>query len=415
MVQVGAWYLGNDRCQFTVWAPLCQQVAVKLVAPSQRLLPMQPLDYGYWQVTADGIESGSRYVYQLDGELERPDVASHWQPDGVHKPSAVVNQQTFQWTDQGWNGVPLAEMILYELHVGTFTPEGTFDAIVPRLARLRELGVNAIEMMPVNQFPGCRNWGYDGVYTFAVQNSYGGPDGLKRLVDACHQHGIAVVMDVVYNHMGPEGNYFKDFGPYFDEKYHSVWGDAMNFDDAYCGGVRNYFLENAAYWFETFHCDALRLDAIQGIYDMSAKHFLLALSEKTAELSEKLGRKLYLTAESDLNDVRVIRSADRGGYAIDAQWCDDFHHALHTLITGEQQLYYQDFGSIQDLEKAFRESFVYAGQYAPHRFRQHGNSAAEEPADRFIVCAQTHDQTGNRILGERISLLTDFEGLRECL
>lgn len=412
MVKVGAWYLGDGYCQFTVWAPLLKQVTLKITSPHEKQLPMQPLEHGYWRVTAADVEPGTRYVYQLDAQLERPDPASHFQPEGVHTASAVVAHHEFRWTDQAWKGVPLQDLILYELHVGTFTPEGSFDAVIPRLSRLQELGITAIEVMPIAQFAGDRNWGYDGVYGFAVQNSYGGPDGFKRLVDACHHHGIAVVLDVVYNHIGPEGNYFEDFGPYFNPKYHPLWGNAMNFDDAYCDGVRNYFLENASYWFETFHVDALRLDAIQGIYDLSAQHFLAELAKQTTILSEKLGRKLLLTAESDLNDVRVIHPPEQGGYGLDAQWCDDFHHSLHTLITGEQQLYYKDFGSIQDLEKSLREGFVYSGQYSRDRKRHHGNSSAAEPAYRLIVCAQTHDQTGNRILGERMTQLTNWEGLK---
>lgn len=411
-MKVGALYLGDARCQFTVWAPLKQQVSVKILSPHERILPMQQIGQGYWQTIVDAIEPGARYVYQLDNELERPDPASQFQPDGVHAASQLVDHTRFTWSDQGWQGVPLEELIIYEVHIGTFTPEGTFESVIPRLERLKTLGITAIEIMPVAQVPGDRNWGYDGVYPYAVQNSYGGPDGLKQLVNACHQHGISVVFDAVYNHLGPEGNYLGAFAPYFTDKYRPIWGDAINYDDAYCDGVRNYFLENALYWFETFHIDALRLDAIQGIYDFSVKHFLEELAERVAELSERLGRKLYLTAESDLNDVRVIRPQAQGGYGIDSQWCDDFHHALHALITGEHHDYYQDFGSIADLEKSFREGFVYSGQYSPHRKRRQGNSSAAEPARQFVVCSQNHDQTGNRILGERMTHLTSFEGLK---
>lgn len=411
-MKVGASYLGNARCQFTVWAPLLNKVAVKILSPNEQLLPMQSLEYGYWQVTAEGIEPGSCYVYQLDGTDDRPDPASHFQPEGVHGPSEVIDQQAFSWTDEFWSGVALEDLIIYEVHVGTFTPEGTFEAIIPRLPRLKELGITAIELMPVSQFPGDRNWGYDGVFPYAVQNSYGGPTGLKRLVNACHQQGIAVVLDVVYNHLGPEGNYLGCFGPYFTHKYTGDWGDAINFDDAYSDGVCNYFLENGLYWFETFHIDALRLDAIQGIFDLSAKHFLDELVDRVNVLSETQGRRLYLTAESDLNDVKIIRPKAIGGYGIDAQWCDDFHHSLHSLITGESHAYYQDFGQCQHLEKSLREGFVYSGQLAPHRKRRHGNSSVAEPAYRFIVCSQNHDQVGNRILAERLTRLTSFEGLK---
>ncbi|PZV10353.1 MAG: malto-oligosyltrehalose trehalohydrolase [Leptolyngbya sp.] len=419
-MEVGAFYLSNSRCQFVVWAPLLQQVTVNIIGSKPQIAPMQQDKQGYWHVVAEAVEPGDCYFYQLNNQIERPDPASRSQPQGVHGASQVVDQ-AFHWSDAGWAGVALQDMILYELHVGTFTPQGTFEAIISRLPRLKELGITAVEIMPVAQVPGekqgeaeeaYRNWGYDGVYPYAVQNSYGGVQGLKQLVNACHQQGIAVVLDVVYNHLGPEGNYLGDFAPYFTSKFRPIWGEALNFDDAYCDGVRNYFLANALYWFETFHIDALRLDAIQGIYDLSAKHFLEELAEKVAALSQKLGRKLYLTAESDLNDVRVIRPQAVGGYNIDAQWCDDFHHALHTLITGEQHGYYQDFERVEDLAKSLREGFIYSGQYSPDRRRCHGKSSIAEPAYQFIVCSQNHDQTGNRILGGRLTQLTSFEGLK---
>ncbi|MGI0485012.1 malto-oligosyltrehalose trehalohydrolase [Pantanalinema rosaneae CENA516] len=413
MVKVGAAYLGNRRCQFRVWAPLLDQVAVKITSsPDRGSLPMQQDLEGYWSTIVEDVEPGDRYVYVLNSELQRPDPASHCQPDGVHAASQIIAHQSFTWTDQHWSGVPLEEMIIYELHIGTFTTEGTFAAVIPRLPRLKELGVTAIELMPVAQFPGSRNWGYDGVYPYAVQSSYGGPNGLKQLVDACHQQGIAVILDVVYNHVGPEGNYLEDFAPYFTTKFRPEWGNAFNFDDAYCDGVRNYFLENALYWYENYHIDALRLDAIQGIYDLGIKHFLEDLVDVTHDFSQQQSRKIYLTAESDLNDVKTIRSRNVGGIGIDAQWCDDFHHALHALVTGERQAYYQDFGQPADLAKAWKEGFVYSGQYAPHRKRRHGSSAAEEPANKFIVFSQNHDQIGNRILGDRLTQVISFEGLK---
>jgi maltooligosyltrehalose trehalohydrolase len=411
MPKVGACYLGNSNCEFRVWAPLLEQVAVKIISPKEKLLSMMPDEQGYWQVKAEEIHPGTQYVYQLNGTLERPDPASRLQPKGVHGPSAVVDQ-TFDWSDRSWIGIAIAEFIIYELHVGTFTPKGTFDAVIPRLARLKELGITAIEIMPIAQFPGNCNWGYDGVYPYAVQNSYGGPEGLKRLVDACHQHEIAVILDVVYNHLGPEGNYLPDFAPYLTSKFSCLWGDALNLDDAYSDGVRNYFIENALYWLENFHIDALRLDAIQGIYDLGACHFLEELTERVAALSQQVGRKLYVTAESDLNDVRVIRPKVVGGYGVDAQWCDDFHHALHALLTNESHDYYQDFGRCADLHKALQEGFVYSGQYSTARKRSHGNSSKAEPAEQFIICAQNHDQVGNRLFGDRLTQLTTFEGLK---
>ncbi|NJK30124.1 MAG: malto-oligosyltrehalose trehalohydrolase [Acaryochloris sp. SU_5_25] len=411
MVNIGVHYSKNSECQFRVWAPLPKQIALKIVSPYERLLPMQETAQGYWQITTT-VEPGTRYVYQLNGDLECPDPASQFQPKGVHGASEVFDHQAFVWSDQDWTGVALADFILYEVHVGTFTADGTFAAIIPRLARLKELGITALEIMPVAQFPGDRNWGYDGVYPYAVQNTYGGPTGLKQLVDACHQQGIAVVLDVVYNHLGPEGNYLTHFAPYLTQKFNCLWGEALNFDDAYSDGVRNYFIENALYWLETFHIDALRLDAIQGIYDLGTRHFLEELVDRVAILSQQLGRRLYVTAESDLNDVRIIRPKAIGGYGIDAQWCDDFHHALHRLLTGESHDYYQDFGRCQDLEKSLREGFVYSGQYAPSRQRSHGNSSVAEPAHQFIVCGQNHDQVGNRLFGDRLTQLTSFEGLK---
>ena len=411
-MKVGAIYLGNNHCQFTVWTPLSQKVAVKIVAPEPRLIPMQPSQRGYWQITASDIPPETLYLYQLENNLTRPDPASYFQPQGVHAPSQVIDRGIFNWQDVDWSGIPLEKLIIYELHVGTFTSEGTFTAIIPRLDRLRELGINAIQLMPVAQFPGGRNWGYDGVYPFAVQNSYGGVRGLKQLVDACHQKGIAVILDVVYNHFGPEGNYTSDFAPYFTSKYHTPWGRGINFDDAYSDGVRNFFIENALYWFREYHLDALRLDAIHAIYDFGAKHFLAELAEKVSEFSQQQGRNFYLIAESDLNDVRVINSPELGGYGIDAQWSDDFHHCLHTLLTGEQQGYYRDFGRCEDLATAYREGFVYSWQYSPYRQRYHGSFAGNLPTSQFIVCSQNHDQIGNRMLGERLSQLVSFEALK---
>jgi maltooligosyltrehalose trehalohydrolase len=410
-VKIGARYLDGNRCEFTLWAPLLDQVAVKLVAPTEKLLDMKPSEHGYWQVTAEDIQPGTRYFYDL-GESDRPDPASQFQPEGVHGPSEVVDHRAFNWTDQNWSGIPLDEMVIYELHVGTFTPEGTFEAIASRLSELRELGVNAIEIMPVAQFPGSRNWGYDGVYPFAVQNSYGGPDGLKQLVNICHQEGFAIILDVVYNHFGPEGNYTSEFAPFFTETYKTPWGSAINFDDAHSEGVRNYFIENALYWFEQFHFDALRLDAIHAIYDLGAKHFLKELADDVAALSKQVGRKLYLIAESDLNDVRVIREPELGGHGMDAQWSDDFHHCLHTLLTGEQIGYYQDFGTCEQLAKAYKKSFVYDWQYAAERKRYHGSDASDRPGYQFVICTQNHDQVGNRMLGDRLSTLVSFEGLK---
>ncbi|MEA5524418.1 malto-oligosyltrehalose trehalohydrolase [Nodularia spumigena] len=409
-MKIGAHYLGDGVCKFTVWGPHLESVALEVVSPYQRLLPMHKLG-GYWQVTARDIQPGTLYLYLLNNRESRPDPASNFQPIDVNSASQVINH-SFGWTDKNWSGVPLDTMIMYELHVGTFTPEGTFAAIIPRLSDLRELGINAIEIMPVEQFPGERNWGYDGVYPFAVQNSYGGPNQLKQLVDACHQQGIAVILDVVYNHFGPEGNYTSRFAPYFTETYRTPWGSAMNFDDAYSYDVRQFFIQNALYWLGEFHIDALRLDAIHAIYDLGAKHFLAELAENVAVLSQQQGRKLYLIAESDLNDPRIIRPPELGGYGIDAQWSDDFHHSLYSLLTGDRTGYYADFGKCEHLAKAYKDSFVYDWKYSYYRQRYHGNHAGDRSPSQFIVAIQNHDQIGNRVLGERLSQLVDFEGLK---
>jgi maltooligosyltrehalose trehalohydrolase len=411
-VKIGSNYLGDNRCEFTVWAPSHNQVAVEICGAENRLIPMQKDEWGYWKTTAENIPPGTLYLYKIAGGKSFPDPAAHFQPKDVHGPSQVVDQSQMNWTDSNWLGVALEEMIIYELHVGTFTPEGTFEAIIPRLSELRELGINAIELMPVAQFPGDRNWGYDGVYPYSVQSSYGGPQGLKQLIDAAHKQGLAVILDVVYNHLGPEGNYTSHFAPYFTETYKTPWGRAINFDDIYCYGVRNYFIENALYWLRDYHIDALRLDAVHAIYDLGAKHFLCELAEKVEVLSQEMGRKFYLIAESDLNDGKIIRDRALYGYGIDAQWNDEFHHVLHTLLTGEQLGYYQDYGQCEQLVKAYQESFVYTWNYSVHRRKYHGENVSDRPAHQFIIFTQNHDQVGNRMLGERLTHLVCFEALK---
>jgi maltooligosyltrehalose trehalohydrolase len=359
----------------------------------------------------DGIEPGSLYMYRLDEGKERPDPASRSQPQGVHGPSEVVSPN-FEWEDARWFGLALQDYTICELHVGTFTPKGTFDAIIPRLDELKELGITAVELMPVAQFPGTRNWGYDGVYPFAVQNSYGGPEGLKRLVNACHKLGLAIVLDVVYNHLGPEGNYLAEFGPYFTDTYRTPWGAAINFDGPHSDDVRRFFIENALYWITEFHIDALRLDAVHAIIDRSALPFLEELADAVHRQAERLKRRIHLIAESNLNDARLVRPPEMGGYGLDAQWNEDFHHSLHALLTGERAGYYQDFGELAQLVKAFSEGFVYSGQYSQYRQRRHGNSSRNVPAQRFVVFSRNHDQVGNRMLGERLSQLVPFEGLK---
>ncbi len=408
---LGATDLGSNRCRFRVWAPSAQKVEVHITSPEKLVAPLDKDAQGYHQAIIDGIATGSLYRYRLDEQKECPDPASRFQPQDVHGPSQVT-ASGFQWTDAHWSGLPLQEYIIYELHVGTFTPEGTFDAIIPHLDELKELGITTVELMPVAQFPGSRNWGYDSVFPFAVQKSYGGPEGLKRLVNHCHQKGLAVVLDVVYNHLGPEGNYFANFGPYFTERYKTPWGTALNFDGPYSDGVRHFFIENAIYWMTDFHIDALRLDALHAIMDSSSYTFLEELSLVFHEMASHLKRQAYLIGESTDNNARLIRRREQGGYELDSQWNDDFHHSLHVLLTGEQNGYYQDFSQLEHLTKAFQEGFVYSGQYSTYRQRRHGISSKDIPADRFVVFAQNHDQVGNRRQGERLSQLVPFEALK---
>jgi maltooligosyltrehalose trehalohydrolase len=408
---LGATHLGGGRTEFLVWAPRAQRVEVRLLGARERWVPLSVGEQGYHHAVVEGAGPGCRYFYRLDGDKERPDPASRFQPEGVHGPSEVVDS-SFDWHDSAWRGLPLEQFIQYEIHVGAFTAEGTLDAIVPRLDELKDLGITAIELMPVAQFPGKRNWGYDGVFPFAVQDSYGGPPALKKLVDACHARGLAVVLDVVYNHLGPEGNYLADFGPYFTDFYRTPWGPAVNYDRAESDEVRRYFIEDALYWITEFHVDALRLDAVHAIVDPSARPFLQELGDAVHRRAKELQRRIWVIPESDRNDARMIRSQEAGGLGLDAQWSDDFHHALHTLLTGEKNGYYIDFGKIEHLARALTDGFVYSGEYSAYRRRRHGNDSRDIPAHRFVVCAQNHDQVGNRMLGERLSQLVSFDGLK---
>lgn len=410
-LKLGAHYREGRGCDFLVWAPRVEHLDLHLLAPRERALPMQQLPGGYFHLRVPNAAPGDLYLYRFASGEERPDPASRLQPQGVHGPSEVVDSR-FHWEDSSWRGIELREYIFYELHVGAFTPEGTFDAIVPRLAPLQDLGITAIELMPVAQFPGSRNWGYDGVYPFAVQTSYGGPHALKRLVNACHRAGLAAVLDVVYNHLGPEGNYLARFGPYFTDFYHTPWGEAVNFDRAQSDHVRRYFIENALQWVEDFHFDALRLDAVHAITDTSARPFLGELADAIHCRAAELGRKIHLIPESDLNDARIVSSDPVCGYGLDATWNDDFHHSVHTLLTDDRQGYYADFGSTAQLARAFSEGFVFSGQESEYRGRRHGNSSRSLPAEKFVVFAQNHDQIGNRRLGERLSGLVSFEALK---
>lgn len=408
---LGGVLVGQNACSFFVWAPRARSAEVCIVEPRGRAVPMQSAGCGYFHAVVEGVPAGALYRYRLDGEKERPDPASRYQPQGVHGPSQIVDS-IFHWNDSRWRGIPLEKYVLYELHVGTFTPEGTFDAMIPRLTVLKDLGVTAIELMPVAQFPGDRNWGYDGVYPYAVQASYGGPAGLKRLVDACHRHGIAVALDVVYNHLGPEGNYLADFGPYFTDLYKTPWGEAINFADAYSNDVRRYFIDNALQWITDYRIDALRLDAIHAIVDPSARTFLEELSATVHAKAKELGRDVYVIPEDNRNDARVVKAPEAGGWGFDSVWNDDFHHSLRVLLTGDRDRYYQDFCGVDDLAGAYREGFLYSGRYSGYRRKRYGSSSKGIPAKRFVVFSQNHDQVGNRRAGDRLSQSVAFEQLK---
>jgi maltooligosyltrehalose trehalohydrolase len=398
----------DGRTRFSVWAP--QHEYVQLALDGGEHVEMVPRDDGWHEVSLDGDRSGARYRFRV-GDDELPDPASRWQPDGVHGASAVVARD-FAWSDDRWQGIPLADYVISEVHIGTYTPEGTFDAAAAQLSELVDLGVTAVEVMPIAEFPGTRNWGYDGVFPYAAQHSYGGPDGFKRFVDAAHGLGLAVVLDVVYNHLGPEGNHLGAYGPYFTDQYRTPWGDAINFDGPGSDNVRAFFVDNALQWVDEFHVDALRLDAVHAIVDASAYPFVEELTNAVHEVASAQRRYIYAIAESAANDARLIAASERGGLGCDAQWSDDFHHALHALLTGERMEYYEDFGTVDDLAVAYREGYTYAGRFSPFRQRRHGRSAAGLPGERFVVFAQNHDHIGNRAAGERLSALVGTAGLQ---
>ena len=384
-----------------VWAPAAQSVEIA-VGGGRRAMSRRA--GGWWQAPAV-LEAGTDYGFVLDGDGPFPDPRSPWQPAGVHGPSRTLDHGAFGWTDAGWSAPPLRDAVIYELHVGTFTPAGTFDSAIERLADLAALGVTHLELLPVAEFSGDRGWGYDGVDLFAPHHAYGGPDGLRRLVDAAHAHGLGVLIDVVYNHLGPEGNYLPRYGPYFSARYSTPWGDAVNFDAEGSAEVRRFVVDNALMWMRDYHADGLRLDAMHAIYDMSAIHIGEQIASATRALGAELGRALVITAESDSNDPRLVRPVDAGGYGMDAAWADDVHHALHVALTGETSGYYADFADAGALARALREPYLYAGSYSAFRGRTHGRSPGDLAGNRFVAFLQNHDQVGNRALGERIAHL----------
>ncbi|HLI23620.1 MAG TPA: malto-oligosyltrehalose trehalohydrolase [Acidimicrobiales bacterium] len=402
--------------RFAVWAPGHRRVELVL---DDRRVDMEadpeaadrpgsgpPDRWGWWSVGVEGAGPGTRYRFSVDGGPPRPDPRSRWQPHGVDGPSAVDDPRSFPWSDGGWRGARLAGAVIYELHVGTFSAEGTFEGAIAHLDHLVDLGVTAVEIMPVAEASGERGWGYDGVDLWAPHHAYGGPRGLRRLVDACHARGLAAVLDVVYNHLGPAGNYLAEFGPYFTDRYRTPWGQAVNFDGEGSDGVRRFVIDNALMWLSDYHFDGLRLDAVHAIYDDSALHVLEEMALSVDALADHLGRPLWLIAESDRNDARLVRSREAGGYGLAASWDDDYHHALHSALTGERSGYYADYGSLTQVGRALERVFVYGRDWSPFRRRHHGRPVGDVPASRFVVCAQNHDQVGNRAVGERLAALT---------
>lgn len=383
-----------------VWAPTAQSVWLHAHGAKSSL---RSDGAGWWSSERLNWGTDNEYKLSINDGPPRPDPRSQWQPQGVHGSSRIVDHTTFPWSDRVFQARPLSSAVIYELHIGTFSEAGTFDGAIAHLDHLVNLGITHVELMPVVEFPGKFGWGYDGVCLFAPASFYGGPEGLKRLVDACHQRGLAVILDVVYNHVGPVGNYLNDFGPYFSDTHNTPWGHAINFDGPHSDGVRRFFCDNALMWLKDYHIDALRLDAVHAILDTTAFPFLEQLALEVQQLAAHTGRHLALIAESDLNNPRLVRSPEAGGFGLDAQWCDDFHHALHTVISGERNGYYEDFGHLETLACAFEHPYVYSGQPSPFRRRSHGRMAHELSAHRFITYTQNHDQIGNRAKGDRLA------------
>lgn len=397
----------EGQCKFSVWAP--EKETLQLHIEGRPAIEMPKDEDGYFEITLDDAGPGTRYKFAPEGGQGYPDPAAHYQPEGVHGASSVVDHHAFRWTDSAWRGLPLKDLVFYEIHTGTFTPEGTFEGIIGKLDYLVGLGVNAIELMPISQFPGGRNWGYDMVFPYAVQESYGGPDGLKALIDAAHAKGIAVFLDVVFNHIGPEGNYLPQFGPYFTDQYCTPWGNAINLDGEWSDGVRAYFCQAILHWYEHYHFDGLRVDAVHMMFDNGAVHFWELVSDNLHQMRQRLGRSFYLIAECDLNAPRVTQPPQNGGWDFDVQWLDDFHHALYVLLDEAGRDRYEDFGDIRQWGKAFTDGFVHSGEYVKFRKRRHGASSAGVPGEKFLVFNQNHDQVGNRVGGERLSMLVDFD------
>jgi len=397
----------DGKAHARIWSPLAKSVDLFL-PKSNEYLPLSATERGYRCGETEKLQAGDQYALRINGGDDViPDPASLSQPGGVHGHSQAVDVSKFSLVES--QNVPsLSEYIIYELHTGTFSEDRTFKGIEKKLSYLKELGVNAIELMPIAEFPGDRNWGYDGVCPFAVHHAYGGAQGLIELVNACHREGIAVILDVVMNHLGPEGNYLPQWGPYFTEKYQTPWGAAINFDDAHSDGVREFWTENILMWFRDFGIDAIRLDAVHAIKDFGPKHILAEISEKVEAVSKTTGRNHYLIAECDLNDRKYITPTNECGYGMDAQWIDEFHHALRVTAGGSRDGYYSDFNGIEDLTKSYNKGYVYDGVFSPHRQKIFGTDTKGISRKRFIAFSQNHDQVGNRPFGDRSSTTFSF-------
>ena len=408
---LGVTFSDANKADVLLWAPTPEYVAIKLTESSE-VIPLQKQELGYWHVSTTAIKPGTLYTFVLDHETECQDPASLSQPEGIQGPSQAVDMASFYWEDAGWVTPALEEYIIYEIHVGTFTPAGTFAAIEEKLDYLKALGITAVEIMPIAQFTDARNWGYDGVFSYAAQDSYGGAKALQHLINACHFKGIAVVLDVVYNHYGPDGNFLSHFGPYLTDKYCTPWGKAVNFDDAWCDGVRRHVLENVLMWFRDFHIDALRIDAAHAIKDCSPVHILQQLRQHVDQLMEQTGRRHYLIVECDLNDPRFINPVADNGFGMDAQWIDEFHHSLRVTVGEEKKGYYADFNGLAHLAKSFQDAYVYDGQFSVVREKLFGRKAEKNPGHQFVVFSQNHDQVGNRKRGERSGQLYSYDTLK---
>ncbi len=407
---LGANFDKNGNTTFKVWAPYRSSLQLKVVG--KETYSMKRDRDGFHTFQTDQVVPGDQYYYITIHDRARPDPVSRSLPHGVHGPTEVIDPHAFTWDDQEWKGIAIRDAILYEMHVGVYTPEGTFDAAIGKLPYLKDLGINCIEIMPLAQFPGRFNWGYDGASLYAPFGGYGGAEGFRRFVNACHKAEIAVCLDVVYNHLGPEGNHLQEFGPYFSHIYHTPWGKGFNYDGMNNGTVREYVINNALYWMHEYHVDMLRLDAVHGIYDISAIPMLQELTQAVQEASTNLGRKLHVIAETGLNDTRAIRTKEYGGMDLCAIWNDDFHHTAHVALTGEKTTYYSDYNGLLDLATTLSKGFVYDGKFSEFRKCRHGNSAADIPFEKLIVFLQNHDQTGNRPMGDRLSTLVSKNRLK---